>query len=147
MVEKDPTNDCEKLEKGLIMPNYEHMSTETHLSNTVLVVEASNYEKLCLWKEWHEKCEWEQVLSGILPTIGYIDNRPIVLSLFWAYINGQCVMFFEPVSQAVDHVVIDKWLANHVPTAKGKELEREWRVDAMNFRPPEKMLDNSNTLS
>lgn len=107
---------------------------ELMIQQTTLIVEATSYEKLCLWQEWHTKCVWDQILTGILPTIGKLDGRPIVVSLFWARINGKMVLFYEPTSQLVDHLMIDKWFRETFPCAVG--YEKEWKIDAMNFRPP-----------
>jgi hypothetical protein len=106
------------------------------LDGVVGVVEANSYESMCLWQEWHKKRgkTWEQGLGGYLPTIGQLDGRPVVLSLFVHKIDGHHLLFIEPTSQVVDHQMIDAWLKANLPATAmrpgGEYLNRE---NAMNF--------------
>lgn len=121
---------------------YEHMTIEERLEKTVLAVEATRFEQMCLWEKFNKDCSWEQVLSGILPTIGKVklkkgrryEEMPVVVSLSWAVINGKFVMFYEPTSIIVDWSLVEDWLKKILPIAQQKE-ERDWKIDAINFVP------------
>jgi hypothetical protein len=106
------------------------------LQDVVGVVEATLYETSCLWREYHQerKQTWVQGLGGYLPTIGELAGRPVVLSLFVNTVNGYPILFMEPTSQMVDHVMIDEWLKANLP-AKALKDNGEYvnKVDAGNF--------------
>lgn len=106
------------------------------LDGVVGVVEANSYESMCLWREYHKQrgMPWEQGLGGYLPTIGQLDGRPVVLSLFVHKIDGHRLLFIEPTSQVVDHQMIDAWLKANLPaTAMQPGGEYINRQNAMNF--------------
>jgi hypothetical protein len=108
------------------------------LKDVVGVVEATSYEALCLWREQHkEKSKsWESDNGGYLPTVGELDGRPVVISLFVNTVDGHPILFMEPTSQVVDHQMIQKWLMDHLPSTAfiqrddGQHLNM---VNAMNF--------------
>ncbi len=99
--------------------------------NTFFFVEASSFEKHYLWKEWHEKVNWEQDHFGWSCPIGTLDRRPIHLTFFWARIEGKLVGFWECTSEVADHKLIERWLRKYCsPMLPGG---REARVNANNF--------------
>lgn len=102
------------------------------LAGTVFIVEANSFEKLCLWKEWKDRLPWREDLSGNLVTIGHVQGRPIVVSLFWANLNGQKVMFTELTSQLADYKLLDAWLDANCAPRYDSGL-RSARCNAMNF--------------
>jgi hypothetical protein len=111
-------------------------SMKEFLKDVVGVVEATSYEKLCLWSEWttEKKKSWIQGSSGYLPTIGKLDGRPIVLSLLIHIVDGYPILFMEPTSQVIDHKMVEDWLKLHLPkTAFQSNGEYVNKVDAMNF--------------
>jgi hypothetical protein len=74
-------------------------------------VEASDYESLRLWQEFHPKAKsWEQEMRGTMITVGHINDRPICVQLSWNMINDKRVLFYSASSQLVDWVLIEKWL-------------------------------------
>lgn len=81
------------------------------------MVEATHHEQHTLWEEFHYRPKypeaqvksWEQVMSGHWLQIGTVDERPICVSIFYAILNGKRVMFYEGISQLVDHEMIEKW--------------------------------------
>jgi hypothetical protein len=99
--------------------------------DVVYLVEANSNEQHELWYQWyHEprygtKVDWEQVYRGVAVTIGTVDKRPVVVSVTYALIEGQRVMFYYGCSQVVDHQMIDDWMTHY---AKGVP-----RRDAQNF--------------
>ena len=106
------------------------------LADVVGIVEATNYEYHCLWKEYCEKGSytWVENLSGYGPTIGYVDSRPIVVSLSTAVVDGHKILFVDPCSLLVDWKMIDEWLIKNLP-ASAMQDGGQWlnKVDAMNF--------------
>lgn len=100
------------------------------------VVEATSYESMCLWREYHKErgMPWEADLGGYLPTIGQLDGRPVCLSLFVKKIDGHKLLFIEATSQVVDHKMIDEWLKANLPaTAFQPGGEYINYQNAMNF--------------
>lgn len=111
-------------------------SMKDFLKDVVGVVEATSYETSCLWREYFQerKQTWVQGLGGYLPTIGHLDGRPVVLSLLINTVNGFPILFMEPTSQVVDHVMIEAWLKENLPpTALKNEGKYVRKVDANNF--------------
>ena len=103
--------------------------------DTIFMVEATHYEKLCLWEKHSSQSltprfptrtvTWES-LHGMTYTIGQLRKRPICVSISWQRINNHIVMFYEPISALVDWKVIKAWLAKEFPHVKQQ-------CDAMNF--------------
>lgn len=103
--------------------------------DTIFMVEATNYEKLCLWEKHCSQSLthrfptrtviWES-LHGMVYTIGYLRKRPIVVSVSWQRIDGHIVMFYEPISALVDWKMIRSWLEKEFSHVKQQ-------CDAMNF--------------
>jgi len=106
------------------------------LNGVVGVVEATSYESMCLWREYHLAREksWVQDLGGYLPTVGHIDGRPVCLSLHINTVDGHKLLFIEATSQVVDHSMIEEWLKANLPATAfrddGKYLNKE---NSMNF--------------
>ena len=82
-------------------------------------MEATNNEQFMFWQLYHhyKVCpgvtSWVQVSQGKCPIIGYIDDRPISITVFYAIINKAKVAFYEGTSQLVDHKMIEDWLELH----------------------------------
>lgn len=60
--------------------------------------------------------------NSILPTIGYVADRPITVSLTFVTIADETVLFYEGMSALVDHKMIKAWIEEHylLPTARGR---------------------------
>ncbi len=113
--------------------------TEYYFKDVVFLVEATHCEQHYLWLTHHFKDvgygkveRWEQEGMGHGVIIGYVDKRPVNLSISYAKIDGRRVAFFEGVSQVVDHEMIREWLR---PRTKHLSWDggRIARCDAMNF--------------
>lgn len=103
---------------------------EKQFSETEFLVEATGFESLTIWKEYHERVSWTQDSIGCLVTVGRVGERPCCISVGWNIIGGHRIAFWEPTSQAVDHAQIESWFdANCNPTHDG----RKSRTNAMNF--------------
>lgn len=104
-------------------------------------VEANSFEHMVLWEKNKERVKWEHVSSGFMPTVGYVGERPVVLSVMFSILNGEVVLFYNPTSPMVDHNMIDAWLeANVYPHANEffkrcghPDTARKPQTDAMNF--------------
>lgn len=111
-----------------------HSTVEEMLKDVVYVVEASSFEQLCLWQQWYQagSAKWVDDNSGYIPTVGYIEGRPICISISRATVNGKDIAFFHATSQAVDWIQIGTWLKKNCP----KSIEGNGYfnyVDAGNF--------------
>ena len=47
------------------------------MSRVKFFVEANSNEKLQIWRDYHEKCNWVQDHMGFMITLGHITKRPI----------------------------------------------------------------------
>ena len=106
------------------------------LNGVVGVVEATSYERRMLWVENQRREQpktWEEQSLGLLPTIGYLDDRPICLSLFVAKVGGHKLLFMHVTSQVSDYRMVDEWLRAEMPRSAFRESGFVNKVDAMNF--------------
>jgi hypothetical protein len=105
------------------------------------VVEASSAEQSMLWAEWsddacrngwgttkNKRVPWEQIHHGWSIQVGLLAGYPIVMALTLAKINEQTILFWEAVSQVVDHAVCESWLRERVPAYARRDA-----CDAANF--------------
>jgi hypothetical protein len=100
------------------------------LSQVMYVVRASAFEELCLWKQYCDRLDWVTDLYGQTMPIGMLDGRAVMLSLRWAKLNGQTVLFFDCSGDVADYALANAWLdANCAPRAEHDVA----RVAAFNF--------------
>ena len=126
-------------------------TSESRLTRTLFIVEASSFEQLCLWSEHAADSasrrftprQWEQLNPGWSVTVGNIGARPVCLSANWARIDGQLVMFWEATSEVVDYAQIKKWLSRHF-NGKWDHGTRDATADAMNFHHCLAAIDTAN---
>lgn len=104
-----------------------------YLLGVVGIVEANSFESSMLWEKHHEKREWKETLSGYLPCVGFIGERPIHISLMTAIIDGFKILFWHPTSQVVDHALIVEWFQKNLPTSAINDRGYPNSVDAQNF--------------
>jgi hypothetical protein len=112
----------------------EDSEIQRELNSVEFIVEANDFERHVLWEKWFHRearVSWNQVLSGYGVTIGTIDDRPIVLSLNFAFIEGRKVLFHHVCSQLADYKMAEDWLEMHCnPVGLGG---RKTSCDAQNF--------------
>lgn len=115
---------------GLIVSEYAEL-----LEGVVAVVEATSYEKHVLWDKLHngKGYTWEQSLSGPIVTIGYLDKRPVCISLFVHKINDRRILFIDATSGVVDWTMIDKWLEKNLPKTAFRDNGYLNKSDAQNI--------------
>lgn len=80
------------------------------------VIECTREEQMYMWEKAKEYgYNWKENSSGLLETVGYLDGRPICISLFTAEINGTKILLWHATSQLVDYKKINKWLELNTP--------------------------------
>jgi hypothetical protein len=112
------------------------------LKETQFVVEATSNEMYMFWEKFSDeamyknpnsnKFKFEQLNPGVAETIGYLDGRPVCISMFWYKIDGVMIMFWDCTSQVADHAMIEKWLKDNCAPRwdKGTRLAH---TDSSNF--------------
>ena len=108
---------------------------QKYLDGVMGVVEATNFEKHCLWENNQRsprKRTWVETGHGFLEKVGFLADNPICISLLTAVVDDHKLLFTHPTSQVVDHRVIDAWMATHLPKSAYRD-GRINRIDAMNF--------------
>ncbi len=129
--------------------HFAHPDTaETRLALTFFVVEATSFEHQALWAQhaedsiyppWnkrkncraYEPLKWEQINDGWGVNVGHLDKRPICISVNWARIEDQLVMFWYPTSVVVDIAKCEAWIAAHFKRQLGGPYSQS--CDANNF--------------
>lgn len=115
--------------------------------DTVFLVEANDFERHQLWADHsleaqkafgssdgnrgNRRCTWKQLNPGFHQTIGHLDNRPISVCVFWNYVNGKLVAFYEATSQVADHQMVEDWIFKQCSPKWGGS--RRAQCNAMNF--------------
>ena len=98
----------------------------THLKTATHMVEATDFEQSCLWRDWHytprllgspRRCAWEQISLGLHKKIGTLANFPVHVSVSFARVEGALVAFYEATSRVVDHDMVKTWLIDSFPSA------------------------------
>jgi len=98
---------------------------QTFFKDVIGIVEANSYESMMLWKE---NCQ------GLFDYAGWIDKRPICISMINAVIDGHKVLFYDACSRLVDHEMVDEYFKKHLPkSARQPNGEYINHTNAMNF--------------
>jgi hypothetical protein len=129
LVNKKPEIEIE----GLLRRDPRYFEFVSKFKEVAFLVEADSFARLELWSKWYNEEDdvrkkihtWEEISPGFCPTIGTCDNRPVCLSLSYNILNGKRVVFYDPVSQVVDHELVEKYLKLNFPGVGC--------CDAMNF--------------
>lgn len=116
---------------------------DPRFAKTMFLIEANSYERMCLWRENHQRVRWEENMSGICLQIGKFGDMPICVSLVWATINGRLVCFYDAVSEVAHSQMIEDWLATQCD-AKWDNGTRRAHCDAMNFGHCLSAIDEAN---
>lgn len=106
---------------------------DERFKDTFFLVEATSFERLCLWNERGEQEVWEDQSIGYMVQVGTLDRRPVTIQIFWFRIDGRLVGFWDSPSQVVDHKMVEEWLDENCTPAKWDNRTRHARCDAMNF--------------
>lgn len=103
------------------------MSDESVGINTwrpVYLIEATDFEKHCLWRE-RTPNGWRQDTLGWSAVCGSVEGNPVNVVYSRVWLDGQEVVFFEAVSRFVDHEMVREAIEDRWPGVK--------RTDANNF--------------
>jgi len=87
------------------------------------VCEADGFSRSSLWQTRHHSAEklgykklsWVSDNQGLGETVGFLDNRPVHLSLYKSTVEGQVILFVEATSTVVDHDMIRDWYQQNLP--------------------------------
>ncbi len=108
-------------------------TVDKRFKDVVFVVEATHFEQHCLWKEHHEKLNWEEDSHGFWQTIGHIADMPITINVFFAKILGQTICFYESPSMVTHHDMVKDWIIKQAGNPKWDNESRRAHCDAWNF--------------
>lgn len=100
------------------------------------LIEASSEEYSLLFNYWSEICgfPWKEQSLGGVYTIGYLDNRPLCVTLTYAFLGGVPVAFYYGSSQLVDHERISQWINKEITCLKTPDSDgRRRHTNATNF--------------
>ena len=104
---------------------------DPRFAETEFLVEATSYEKLCLWSETSDesrhpgKHRWVQDYHGLMIHCGDFGGLPVMVCCEWATIDGCLVCFYDATSMVVHHDMVGDRLKSLAPQATFG--------DAMNF--------------
>lgn len=121
-----------------------HLSLPQLLAKTAFVVEATDFERFCLWQARHHRLKWSDQPFGFSVTVAQVLGMPVVVSLTFMRVEGQLVLFYEATSQVVDHREVEAWLEKNVPVLCPNREGRRSRTDANNFHICEHALADLN---
>lgn len=110
-------------------------SLDEFLEGVIGVVDATDYERLCLWEEnrrLNKPRTWQENAAGLTRTVGKLDGRPVSLTMFTNQIDGYKILFIQVTGQVADRVMIRQWLAKILPSSAFYR-GRPNHVDAINF--------------
>lgn len=106
---------------------------EKLIESTMFLVEATDFEKQCLWTAHNEATEWESALSGTMLCAGVLDGRPVNVVLSFAKLKGVTVCFWHACSQVVDFAMVENTLKETFGDLRYDGGHRRASVDAQNF--------------
>jgi len=119
------------------------LPTEDKLKESVFFIEANSYEQLAIWREIHEKHDFEQDPCGSSLIIGYINNddgMPVVVSVSFYYLYGYRICFYYATSRFVDNTMVNNFFESKYPVRYDNNSRRAM-TDAMNFSHVFDMID------
>jgi len=109
---------------------------EEKIAKTEHLVEADSFASTCLWERWavdadrsgtpsERRLSWKEHSRGIGLEVGRLDDRPVMVTLFWNTIGGALVCFYHSDSQVVDRRMVEGFLRERFPDVPIR--------DALNF--------------
>jgi hypothetical protein len=110
-----------------------YSTLEECLAGVDLVVEATRFEELCLWEKWNTKVKWKQDMGVWLPTVGELEDRPVVISCMFSTIGDKFVLFYHPTSVVVDYKQIEDYLKKMCPVVNKVGFKDAMNVSLHHF--------------
>lgn len=122
---------------------------DSRFLETEYVVSANSFEKLTLWSENHDRCQfvkrWRQEGRGLFVKVGEFGGLPINVNFFWDFLDERRVAFYEAVSLVVHVGVVDEWLRKHCnPFTKE---DRRAHCNALNFAHCAQAIRKKQTMT
>jgi hypothetical protein len=101
------------------------------LAGAVGVLEATPCELSYVYRRCSETDRrWSENLSGHLITVGYLNERPICISLRQIDIEGHKVIVYHATSTLVDWSMIRAWLESNMPDSAFEFVNGKARLNA-----------------
>jgi hypothetical protein len=83
-------------------------------ANVQGLVEATDFERHCLWEKYHEQLGWDEHY-GYAVTIGEVNDMPVCVAIRRAVVKGYHLAFYDAVSAVVDHDMVRRWREKMYP--------------------------------
>ena len=89
------------------------------LERTQYVVEATDFEVMCLFCRYSKESMFKSILSkytwngfsqGSMVNVGEFSGAPVNVCCTWVEINGVVIMFYTDISMIVHHGMIQDWM-------------------------------------
>ncbi len=120
---------------------------ETNRLAAVFLVEANDFAQHHLWLDWseeakargwgpadHPRVAWEQIHIGYGEGVGHIGKRPVFVTVTFARVLGQVIVFYEATSQVVDHEMVEEWTRKAFPASRGKTNATNFHICVHDLR-------------
>ena len=115
-----------------------------YFQDVFFLVEATSEEKYLLWEKYGPSLRakasiegpsvfWKDESAGYMIHVGNIADRPIMVHISYATLNGKKVMFYEGVSELVDHKMIHDWVHYHSHHIRRDNGHRWAQCNTANF--------------
>jgi hypothetical protein len=112
--------------------SFGYLEPEEKLARTCFWVEGNSHRVWSTEDEYAERAKregkkrrhhaMEQVGIGFWTEVGKDHGRPVCISVFWYFVDGIPVAFWEPTSRIVNYDMIEKYLAQY---GHGKQVSFE----------------------
>jgi hypothetical protein len=109
-----------------------HPTTFDLLQAAVYVVQATEFERICLWTLNRGKVAWGGMPRIAIFTVGEREGDAVKVEVAFVELDDQLVLFIEAVSPVTDRLMVDAWLRKNVPVAALPGMQRAV-CDAANF--------------
>ncbi len=90
--------------------------SDTMLNLSEFAVEATDFERSCLYKQHSNNIRWDQESRGLwLKLADAPDGRPIAITITFVRLDGTLMCFYHDCSQIVDYIVVEQWTKKVFP--------------------------------
>lgn len=100
------------------------MSSDDKLKETVFFIEANDFERHQIWRELHEKYEYDHDSMGSGAHIGNIKGDPelpVNVQFLFSYLKGYRVCMYSATSRYVDNTMIENYIKSKYPVKYDKD--------------------------
>ena len=92
-----------------------HNSYVLEFKSVVCRIESSTASFRLLYEKWVDEIPWRESRGGPMVTVGFINERPIVITINHVKLCDQNVIFWEATSELVDYSMIKNWFSQVMP--------------------------------